>query len=297
MALQIFPDMPGIKVGANSLSIDYNVIGAPVSGDPSADYRFVRAAVLDYVPKSNAPPGVSYAWPRRAFELKEAGWGVWKATVQWAALSVQYALKIGGSQQQIRADKSVVHAYAGSIAVPDALTAGTNGAAVGFDGRTIHGASIYVPTRSWTESVEIPISDYTFDYEDQVGFISQSPVNEAEFRGWHAGDVIFHGMQSQLSTQNPDFVTAVFEFEMSPGNRSGTGQLPLLSVGGITGIEKDGWDYLDVKWNPALDSTSPTTIMKAEYALVHRLLDRSDFTPLNIGTSESLPIWQGPIQG
>ena len=291
--MQIFPDMPGIKVGATSLAIDYNIIGAPVSGDPSQDYQFVRAAVLAYVPVSNAPPGATYAWPRRGFDLKENGWGCWKCTVQWASLSYQYALKIGGSSQQVRCDKSVVTAYDGQISVPPELAAGTNGAAVGWDGRTIHGTSIYIPTVSWTESVEIPISQYSFDYEDAVNAVNQSPVNQSEFRGYHSGDVLFHGMQSQLSTQNPDFVTAVYEFEQSLGNRGDANSLPKLNIGGITGIVKDGWDFVDVKWQTVVSSGNNTCVQKADYVLVHRMYDRSDFSPLNIGTSEALPMWGG----
>ncbi|MGO9111171.1 MAG: hypothetical protein ACLP9L_18255 [Thermoguttaceae bacterium] len=296
--MQIYQDMPGFKVTATTLSIDYNIIQAtdgliPGTGNP-LDYTAVRAALLQYVPVSNAPPGATYAWPRRGMDLKEVGWGIWKATIQWASLTYQYALKIGGSSQQIRCDKSLVTFYSDSSAPSGAVpnySAGDKGRPIGWDGRSVHGCSIYTPTRSWTESVEIPISDYSFDYEDAVANINEAPVNSSSFRGYDPGEVQFHGMQVQLSTQNPDFVTAAYEFEQITNRNSGNGNQ--ISIDNITGINKDGWDFLDVHYAPTIPSGTQAMVPKALYVLIHRVYDRSDFTGLNIGTGETLPTWQG----
>ena len=246
--MQIFEDMPGAKATQTTFSIDYNITGAPVTGNPTNDYNAVRALLLQYVPVSNAPPGATYAWPRRGLDLKEAGWGMWKATVQWASLTYQYALKIGGSSQQIRCDKSLTQIYSDASAPAAQWNNGDSGVPIGWDGRSVHGCSIYVPTRSWTESVEIPATQYSFDYEDTVAGINESPVNSSSFRGYDPGEVIFHGMQSQLSTQNPDFVIASYEFEETP-NRNAANR-NAITVDDISGIKKDGWDYLDVHYAP-----------------------------------------------
>ena len=292
--MQIFEDMPGAKATATSFSIDYNIIQAPVSGNPTNDYNFVRAALLAYAPVTNTPPGATYAWPRRGLDLKESGWGCWKATIQWASLTYQYALKIGGSSQQIRCDKSLTKMYtdpdAPSGATPD-YSDGDSGRPIGWDGRSVHGCSIYVPTRSWTESIQIPISDYSFDYEDTVAGIMNAPVNSSSFRGYDPGEVLFRGMNAQLDTGNPDFVNAAYDFEQTDNRNTANGNA--IQCDNISDISKNGWDYFDVHYAPTVPSGVNVMVPQALYVLVHKVYDRSDFSGLNIGTSESLPLWGG----
>ena len=282
--MQIFEDNPSQKLTATSISQTYNIIEAA-----GMDYWAVRAALLAYAPLSNAPPGAIYAWPRRGLSLDEieATTGTWKATITWASLNYQYALKIGGQQETVRQSKQVM-ASAGT-GIPAWLLA-QPGAPIGWDGRTVHGTSIYVPQRNWTESVEIPVSDYSFDYEDAVYAVQAAPVNSASFRGYHPGQVRFLGMNAQLNAQNPDFVSAAYEFSMSP-NFTAAGGNP-ITIGGMT-IDKKGWEYLDVFSAPVVDLTVFKLAPQPQYALVHRLYDLGDFSRLNIGTDENLPLWQG----
>ena len=292
--MQIFESMPEYKLSATSITQEYNIIEAA-----GLDGFTVKTALLNYAPVTNTDPASNYAWPRRALTLEEVQPGQWKASITWSSLAYQYATEIGGSQQQVRCDKSVVTAYpnpnlpGGAGQVPAILAAGSNGAPIGFDGRTVHGASIYIPTRSWTETVEIPASQYGFDYEDKVNAVDRAPVNKNMFRGYAAGDVLFQGMNASLSTQNPDFVTASFKFSQSEGNRNDADSLPPLNVGGIQNIVKDGWDLLDVRYQQQVDPTAQVMVPAAMYVVIHRVYDRSDFSALNIGTGESLPLWQG----
>ena len=298
--MEIYQDMPGCRASATSLSIDYNVIGAPVTGNAANDEASVRAALLAFAPVTNSPPGATYAWPRRALEIRENGWAAWKATITWAVLNYQYSFKIGGSSQQIRADR----ALAGFFKDPGrpstdfpAYTAGTDkGRPIGWDGRSVHGCSIWVPTTSWNESVEIPQAQYTFDYEDEIGAVGMAPLNNAPFRGYPAYCVRFNGANTNVSTQNPDFVTATFDFEFSPPADSSGNWLPSITIDGITGIVKNGWDFLDVSYPtgpqipPGCTAGQPP---KALYVLTHVVYQNSDFGKLNIGTAEALPAWQG----
>ena len=278
--MQIFDDNPSLKVTATSVTQSYNIIEAA-----GLDANTVKAALLSYAPITNSPPGAMYAWPRRGITLDEvsASMGVWKATITWASLAYQYAVKIGGHQQQVRQSKSTVHTYGSKV--PDTKKA------IGWDGRTVHGCSIYVPQRTWTESVEIPMSQYTFDYEDAVDALQQKPVNSGSFRGWDPGEVLFLGMQAQLSTQNPDFVSASFDFSAQWNNSSANGNL--LTIGSLTGIEKNGWDYLWVIYTPQTDGTAQVLVPVPKNVFVERVYDYGDFSVLNIGTDLNLPLWQG----
>jgi hypothetical protein len=276
--MQIFLDMPSFKVTATSVTWAYNVIEAA-----GLDHDTVKAALLAFAPVSNAPPGATYAWPRRGMSLDENGPGTWKATITWGSLNYQYAVKIGGQQQQIRASKQTLHKY--GAAQPDCKQA------IGWDGQTVHGCSIYVPQRTWTESVEIPISQYSFDYEDRVEAIQKSPVNDVAFRGRQRYAVMFMGMQAQLSTQNPDFVSASYEFTAGVNYSVANGNA--ITIGDITGIEKDAWDYLWVFYQPAVDPTAKAIVPSAKNVFIEVVYDSSDFAGLNIGTARALPMWQG----
>ena len=87
--------------------------------------------------------------------------------------------------------------------------------AIEWDGHSVHGCSIYVPTKTWTETVEIPTCDYSFDYEDQVEALMESP-STGVVSGQAQGIGAFLGMNASVSTQNPDFVQAAFDFSYSP---------------------------------------------------------------------------------
>ena len=250
----------------------------------------VRAALLNYAPLSNSPAGAIYAWPRRAMTLEEveATSGIYKASITWASLSYQYAFKVGGQQQQIRCDISLTNSY-GNVPGDPMFVPGAKGTVIGWDKRTVHGCSIYVPVVTWTESIEVPASQWSFDYEAKVTAMNQAPVNNATFRGYPAGDVLFQGMQANASTQNPDFVTASYEFSMSKGNYVASGNA--LTIGSITNIEKAGWDWLDVCY--IFDKSQDETHILAfpDYVLVHQVYHRSSFAVLNIGTGTNLPLW------
>ncbi len=286
--MQIWEDNPEYQVTATSVSQDYNIVGAVLMS-----WDAVQAALLAYAPVTNAPAGSLYAWPRRSMTLKEveATTGIWKASITWSSLNYQYALEIGGSQQTVRCDKSLAHIYGDPDDTAPNYSAGDEGRPIGFDGRTVHGCSIYVPTRTWTESVEIPTSQYSFDYEDGVAAIDNAPVNSSSFRGYSPGEVLFQGMQSSLNTGNPDFVTASYKFSQTDNRNVANGNA--ITIDDITNIEKDGWDYLDVHYKHVVDTSANIIVPKALYVLIHRMYDRSDFAPLNIGTGESLPMWGG----
>ncbi|MGO8690647.1 MAG: hypothetical protein ACLQLG_13575 [Thermoguttaceae bacterium] len=294
--MQIYEDNPTYQLTATSISQRYNIIEAA-----GLDRWIIRAALLSYAPVSNAPPGARYAWPRRGLTLDEvdASAGVWKASITWASLNYQYATKIGGQQQQVQMSRQLRGVFGDQTAVPswimNAYNAGGIGVVVGWDGHTAHGTSIYVPQRTWTESVEIPASDYSFDYEQQVEALQNTPLNEAPFRGRDVGEVLFLGMNAQLNAQNPDFVSAAFEFSSMRNNSVQNGNQ--ISIDGISGISKGGWDYLDIFFKPTLDEASSKVAPKAQYVLVHQMYYIGDFSVLNIGTDENLPLWKGPIGG
>ena len=297
--IQIYEDMPGAKATATSFSVDYNIINAPVTGNPSNDYATVRALVLAYAPVSNAPPGATYAWPRRGLDLRETGWGTWKATVQWASLNYQYAYKISGSSQQIRSDKQLsgIFVDSGALAaarppIPWATMAGRSAGMAAACTVLLSGSRRFPGARRW----RFPSASTASIMRRRWLRLGLSPVNKAAFRGKDANQVLFQGYSAQVSTQNPDSVIAVYEFKAGANyNADNDNQ---IKIDNISSINKNAWDWLDVHYTPPQFSSGATAAYppKADYVLTHRVYDTSDFSQLNIGTSEALPMWQGPVQ-
>ena len=83
---------------------------------------------------------------------------------------------------------------------------------------------------------------------------------------------------------------AVFEFEQTP-NRS---------VDNGNAITIDASQHRERRLGLARRALRaagphrrPAGLPKAQYVLIHRVYDRSDFSALNIGTGETLPLWGG----
>jgi hypothetical protein len=55
-----------------------------------------------------------------------------------------------------------------------------------------------------------------------------------------------------------------------------------LAVGSITGINKKGWEYLDILWGDSLDTSANWSIKKPRAAYVHKVAELGDFSGLGI---------------
>ena len=110
--MQIYEDMPGAVATATTFSVTYNITGALFTGNPTSDYQTVRAALLAYAPVSNAPPGAALRLAAAGFGPQGSRLGHLEGHRPWASLNYQYAVKIGGGNQQIRCDKSLSDIYA-----------------------------------------------------------------------------------------------------------------------------------------------------------------------------------------
>ena len=143
MDFEIFDDNPSFKLTATSIQQGYNIIGA--DGMTAAA---VTMAPINYAPTTNAPPGSNYDWPISAVTLDEieATTGTWHATITWSSLNYQVAFKVGGQQQNVRADISIYQPY--GTGIPAAFAAAAQGQPIGWDGRNVRTAARYSPRSS-----------------------------------------------------------------------------------------------------------------------------------------------------
>ena len=97
-------------------------------------------------------------------------------------------------------------------------------------------------------------------------------VNDAAFKGFDAGEVLFLGASgSQRGDQDWEIA---FNFA---ANENVTG----ISVGDITGIDKQGFHYLWVRYVEVEDQNHLTK--RPEYVYVEQIYQPRDFSLLGIG--------------
>ena len=106
------------------------------------------------------------------------------------------------------------------------------------------GVDITIPAFAWTETYTFPVENITWAYVCTIAGITGC-VNNSPFRTFAAGEVLFMGA-SGGSQKNDSEADIQFRFSASPNSSN-------LSVGGITGIAKYGWEYLWVAHRDDID--------------------------------------------
>jgi hypothetical protein len=98
-------------------------------------------------------------------------------------------------------------------------------------------------------------------------------VNDTEFRGRAAGEVLFLGATGAKRGRGDWEIT--FRFAASP-NATG------IAIGDITGIAKNGWDYLWVLYEEQEDSTAKALVKYPKAVYVEEVYPEGDFDALEI---------------
>jgi hypothetical protein len=168
--------------------------------------------------------------------------------------------------------------WTGSPAAPN-----MNGA-IGVDGDTVQGVDIFVPQLTWTETDDVPTAYVTTAYIKSVSSLTGS-VNNADFRGFAAGEVLFTGCSgSQQWDEDKGDGPWNLSYKFVASANQGSGKtFPSITIGAITGIEKDGHDYLWVRYEP--DVQSETLMTKPRFVYVNKVYPRTNFNALGIGVA------------
>ena len=156
--------------------------------------------------------------------------------------------------------------------------------AIGVDGDSVAGVDIVIPSFQWTENYDVPASYVSSSYITGLASLTGT-VNNATFRGFPAGEVLFvgaSGSQEWDSDKGDGPWSLSFKFIQSPN--AGAGQtLAALTIGSITGIAKKGHDYLWVRYED--DVSDNTLIKKPRHVYVNKVYRDGNFSGLGIGVS------------
>ena len=144
--------------------------------------------------------------------------------------------------------------------------------AIGFDGENVQGVDIIEPSFRYSQTEYRNNSTVDDAYMKNISDLTGT-VNNATFRGWAAGEVLFVGA---TANRRPDTIWEITYNFQARKNQTG------LSVGDITGIAKEGWQYLWTRFQKQEDATAGTTKKVPQFVYVDRLYESSDFASLDL---------------
>lgn len=259
------PKSPSYTVdGKNTQCVRrYRIFGT--NDDDAAYAAFVTAA-----PTSATIAGWSLT--RVVYQLDPNSEGYYEAQVSFSRRETE----TGESQYQFETTGGTVHVDR-SVATVQSKRAGGGtapsfGGLIGVNGEEVAGCDIIVPTFSFSETHTL--SNATVDGAYKLAlFAATGKVNNAGFKGFSTGEVLFLGASG--TQRNGEDWEVNFRF-LAAENQSG------LTVGGITGINKKGHEYLWVHF--ANDVSEQRLVKKIDTVLVEQVYQTHNFANIGIGT-------------
>jgi hypothetical protein len=264
-----------VNRGSNeSIERLYTVIGT--DDDAEAEAALLAATPSDYRDLL-----------RTEYKVEEQQLGLWKGTVTYSPLNLQQRepADLGSTEGEVSYatgsgtakrlhSLETVNRYRDTsgdwfpVEPPDFK------GLIGVQKDGVEGVEIGVPAPTYRETHVFTPASLTLAYRRTVSRMAYT-VNEEAFKGFEAGEALFIG--AEFTQRDSEKIIGVYSFAISENETA-------LTVGDITGIEKDGHDYLWVLYGDAEDETAEYIVKKPIAAYVERVYRRTDFASLQIGT-------------
>jgi hypothetical protein len=199
--------------------------------------------------------------------------GKWDVTVKFSTFIVtpgstsSYGFDTTGGTQHITQSLETVAAYA-----PPAKTAPDHKGAIGVTKDSVEGVDVVVPAFAWTETHYLSNAVVTDAYKTILKNMT-GRWNDAPWRTYEAGEVKFGGVVG--ARRSGEFWELTFKFAESP-NVTG------ITIGDITGISKQGWDYLWVQYEDTEDDTAKAIVKRPVAVYVERVAYSGSFGDLGL---------------
>jgi hypothetical protein len=204
------------------------------------------------------------------YRVAHLGNGVWEGTAHYVKKGSDpiYSFDTGGGTQHI--SQSI--ANLGRYAAPGFIAPHFQGA-IGVTDDRVEGTDITVPVFNFTETHYI-LNDLVTPAYKLTLFNLTGKVNGGSFKGFAKGEVLFLGASG--SKRGIDDWEITYRFAASPNVAS-------LSLGSITGIAKEGWHYLWVRFTDDVDTAAKALIKRPVAAYVEQVYPYGNFSGLGIG--------------
>jgi hypothetical protein len=200
------------------------------------------------------------------------GGGIWKGYARYIQPEDEdeYTFDTSGGTQKITQSLFTVNSYGiGGTTPPDFQ------GAIGVSEDKVEGVDIVIPAFAFTETHKIDNAFILAGYKNTLRNLTGC-VNGFPFKGHAPGECIFMGATGSKRGLE-DKWSINYRFGASP-NQTG------LSVGDITDIEKDGWDYLWVRYADFADMSAFCLVKRPIAVKVERVYPRANFAALLIGS-------------
>ena len=185
-------------------------------------------------------------------------------------LDMKFTFDTTGGRQKITQSLQTVNKYA-----PPGKTAADHKGAIGVTDHGVEGCEIVVPKFSWSETWQLPLAAYNWAYSQTLKAIT-GKVNSATFRGFPAGQVLFRGGKGSCSSKNPLLIELTYQFDQND-------DVTQLTIGDISSIRKDGWQYLWVQYHETDDQAAKSYARRPRSVYVEKVYDATAFSALGIG--------------
>ena len=225
-----------------------------VSDAPSADLLFLAKGTDDSSAAATAVLGVAPPlWnlsPLKSLNVGRLSEDAWEVKVHYDSGggpkkdddTFTYSFDTTGGHVRIFQSLETVHSYPelGQLFAPE-----FNGA-IGVTDTAVEGCEIDVPVYNWSETWYVPAANVTGAYKAGI-FALIAKTNDAAFRGFQRGEVLFRGARGSL--RKADQLELAFNFSASQNVTNRT-------IGTITGIDKRGWEYIWCRYEKRKDDKS-----------------------------------------
>ena len=204
---------------------------------------------------------------------------LWYGTVRYAAASFSppqtgdsvFSFDTGGGTRHITQSLQTILRKA-----PTGQTAPDFKGAIGVTDSDVQGVDVISPVYNFAETHYLPDSQVTQQYKVTL-FGLTGKVNDAAFKGFAAGEVLFLGASGskRAAPGGVDDWEITFKFAVSPNATN-------LVVGDIAQISKKGWEYLWVRYADGTDDNAKALVKRPLAAYVEKVYDAGDFSQLGI---------------
>jgi hypothetical protein len=261
------------KKATSSYTKSYKIFG---TADDTVLHAEINAEVSAYGRYWQYPGASDMKLMAESYSVSFLGDNAWQLTINYAkdgAEDGNAPLKRSRSFDTTGGTQHLTQAYAEArfgTGAPDQRRA------IGVDSNGVNGVDIVVPQLQWQESYDVPNSYVTDGYIRGVSGVTGT-TNNAAFRGFEAGEVLFvgcSGSQEWDDEKGRGPWSLSFRFVAS---KNVTGE----TIGDISGVSKKGHEYLWVRYEDAVDSNVLLKKPKAVY--VNKVYRESSFSALGIG--------------
>ena len=200
--------------------------------------------------------------------------GLWNGTARYVTEAPPevgesgFSFDTGGGTQHITQSIITLDDYA-----PVGKMAPNFKGAVGVTHDSVEGVDITVPAYTFSETHILADATVTAAYKGKL-FRLTGTSNNAAFKGLDIGECLFLGASGSKRGNGDWEIT--FRFACSP-NQTG------LTIGDITGIDKEGWDYMWVRYADAEDAVAKALVKVPIAVYVEQVYYADDFSDLGIG--------------